>query len=163
MVLAPVEFRDEEYEVPVQVFRNEGISVTTFSKGVSECHGMRGSVVLVDSPIGVFSVDDFNAVVFVGGGGAKVYFDDEQVLAIAHNMNQAGKVVGAICIAPSILANAGVLKGKRATSFTSEHENLIAKGAEVVNEDVVVDGNIVTGNGPTAAERFANEIVRLLS
>jgi len=63
--------------------------------------------------------------------------------------------VGAICMAPSILANAGILTGRRVTVFPSEEDNLRAKGAEIISSYVTVDGKIVTGSGPYAAKEFA--------
>jgi len=73
-----------------------------------------------------------------------------------------GKVIGAICIAPSILANAGILSGKYATCFHSEEENLKKKGARVTGELVTQDSTLVTGRGPEAAQEFANKVLSLL-
>jgi protease I len=162
MIIAPSDFRDEEYEVPKQTFESEDIEVNTFTKGVYEARGALGSVVHVDGMLEPsFSPEVFDAVVFVGGAGARVYFNDTQVLDIVRNAFNQGKIVAAICIAPSILANAGVLQGKKATSYTSEQSNLEERGAIVVQKDVVVDGLIVTANGPSAAGVFAKEIIAL--
>ena len=162
MIIAPVDYRDEEYEIPKTVFEKSEVVVKTFSKGGHEAHGMRGGIAQVDGAVGAFSSDEFDAVVFVGGGGAKIYFEDEQTLSIAREMVQKNKIVAAICIAPSILANAGILQGKKVTSFASEHDNLRSHGAEVVQDDVVVDGRMITANGPSAAAIFAEEILKAL-
>ena len=162
MIVAPIDYRDEEYEVPKNAFEKHAVTVKTLSKGGHEAHGMKGGIAKVDGAVGSFSSEVFDAVVFVGGGGAKIYFDDEQTFSIAREMVQKNKVVAAICIAPSILANAGILEGKRVTSFASEHDNLRNHGAEVVQDDVVVDGRIITANGPSAAGTFADEILKAL-
>ena len=75
---------------------------------------------------------------------------------------EAGKLVGAICIAPRILSEAGILNGKKATVYSSEAGVLRANGAIYTGKDVEVDGKIVTASGPHAAEQFGNTLVKLL-
>ena len=162
MIIAPSGFRDEEYQRPRAVFENADLSVTVASKGVKTAKGMLGMTVEVDKDLSEVAVGDFGAIVFVGGSGSSVYFNDQAALNLAKEAFQQGKVIGAICIAPSILANAGVLKGKKATCFSSEAGNLQAKGAIYTGEAVTVDGNLVTADGPGAAEEFGEKIVELL-
>ena len=81
---------------------------------------------------------------------------------IAQQAVEQNKILGAICIAPSILANAGVLKNKKATVYPSESSNLKTKGAIYTTEDVTRDGNIITANGPAAAQDFAETITQAL-
>jgi len=158
MVVAPQNFRDEEYQKPRQVLEAAGWQIEVASKGVNEATGMLGAKAKIDKDISQVNVDDYQGVVFVGGTGAAVYFEDQTALALAKTAFEKGKVVGAICIAPSILANAGILQGKRATAFSSEQANLSAKGAYYTGESVTVDGKIVTANGPGAAEEFGRRI-----
>jgi protease I len=121
-----------------------------------------GATVDVDVDIKDVNVSKYDAVVFIGGTGAKTYFNDPAAHRIAKDAYDAGKVVAAICIAPSILANAGILKGLKATAFSSESSNIAAKSAGYTGRDVTVDGRVVTANGPGAARKFGNEIARLL-
>jgi len=158
MVVAPQNFRDEEYQKPRQVLEKAGFKIEVASKEVSEAEGMFGTKAKIDKDITQVNVDDYQGVVFVGGTGAAVYFEDQTALALVKTAFEKGKVVGAICIAPSILANAGILQGKRATAFSSEQGNLSAKGAYYTGESVTVDGKIVTANGPGAAEEFGRRI-----
>ena len=77
------------------------------------------------------------------------------------------KILAAICIAPAILAKAGVLEGKNATVWSSVLDKgpikiLEENGANYVEKDVVVDGNIITANGPQAASEFGRKIVEIL-
>ena len=88
--------------------------------------------------------------------------NDTKALDIAIQASQKGKVIGAICIAPSRLANAGLLRDKKATAFPSEKENLESKGAKYTGDPVTKDGKIVTGKGPEAAQKFAEEIEKSL-
>ena len=163
MVVAPRNFRDEEYQKPRQVLEAAGWQIEVASKGVNEATGMLGAKVKIDKDISQVNVDDYQGVVFVGGTGAAVYFEDQTALALAKTAFEKGKVVGAICIAPSILANAGILQGKRATAFSSEQGNLTEKGAQYTGEPVGVDGKIVTANGPGAAEEFGKKLVNKLT
>ena len=162
MVVAPQNFRDEEYQKPRQILEGAGWQVEVASKGVNEAVGMFGAKAKIDKDISQVNIDDYLGVVFVGGTGAAVYFEDQNALSLAKTAFEKGKVVGAICIAPSILANAGILQGKRATAFSSEQENLTLRGAKYTGEPVTVDGKIVTANGPGAAEEFGKKIAEKL-
>jgi len=145
MVLAPKDFRDEEFLKPKQVFENSGAEVK------------------VDLDLAEVKVEDYEAIVFVGGPGSSVYFYDQGVLNLAKEVVAQDKVIAAICIAPSILADAGLLEDKKATAFSSEESNLKSKGATYVNEGVVVDGKIVTAQGPQVAKEFGEKIVEVLT
>jgi len=77
--------------------------------------------------------------------------------------HKLGKVIGAICIAPVTLANAGLLKGRKATVWASEKARIETKGAIYTGADVQVDDNIVTANGPNAAKAFGEALLKLLA
>jgi len=162
MVVAPRNFRDEEYQKPRQVLEAAGWQIEVASKGVNEATGMLGAKAKIGKDISQVNVDDYQGVVFVGGTGAAVYFEDQTALDLAKTAFEKGRVVGAICIAPSILANAGILQGKKATSFPSEQGHLIDKGAQYTGEKVTVDGEIVTGQGPEAAQEFGEKLIEVL-
>jgi len=165
MIIACDGFRDEELNKPKGIFEEKGFSVTVASNRKAGCRGMMGGSASVDLLISEVSAKDFDAVVFVGGVGAKVFFDEPIAKNLAQDAVKLNKVVGAICIAPSILANAGVLNGKKATVWEgSEFISMLKKGgATFTGESVTSDGKIVTANGPNAASAFGNKIVELLS
>lgn len=162
MVIAPEDFRDEEFQKPKEVFEELKMKVTVASKGVKAATGMLGAKADIDKDVSAVNADEYDAVVFIGGKGASVYFEDETVLSLAKDAHEKGKVVGAICIAPSILANAGVLEGKKATCFGSESSNLQEQGAEYTGSAVEVDGKIITASGPDAAEDFGRKVAEAL-
>lgn len=162
MILAPNDYQDNEYGIPREAFENAGCEVTVASMGVEVAKGVLGGTVEVDGDISSVVIDDYDAVILVGGGGAKVYFDDVTVHQLLKDAYSRGKVVGAICISPSTLANSGLLEGRKATAFPSEGTNLVEHGAQFTGEEVTVDGNIVTASGPRAAGIFAQEILKLL-
>ena len=163
MVVAPRNFRDEELLEPRKVLEDAGMKVTVASKGVKEASGMLGARVSADLEVAMADAGDYDAIIFVGGGGAAVYFNDQAVLGLAKESLALGKVTAAICIAPSILANAGLLQGRKATSFPSESGNLKSKGAQYLSQNVVEDGLIVTAVGPQAAREFGRKILEKLS
>ena len=163
MVIAPEMFRDEELLEPKRVFEENGINAVIASKGVKNAKGKLGAVVDVDKDIREIRAEDYDAVVFVGGPGAAIYFDDDMALKLARDAYKKCKVIAAICVAPSILANAGILKGKKATCFESQQENLKMKGAIYTGDDVTKDGKIITANGPGAAAEFGKKIMEALS
>jgi protease I len=98
----------------------------------------------------------------VGGGGSQEYFESPVAHKLAQSFCGHGKLTSAICIAPAILANAGLLKAKKATSFPSSKETLRTKGAVFTGSGVENDGLIVTGSGPEAAKEFGEKLVEVL-
>lgn len=87
---------------------------------------------------------------------------DESLQLLAKKFYEAGKLTAAICVAPAILAKAGVLSGKKATSWSGAVDDLKNGGAIYVNEQVVRDGQLITADGPSAAASFAKKIIEVL-
>jgi len=164
LIIAPQNFRDEEYFDTRKVLEQNGISVTTASKKAGHVRGMLGGMATATLGLANVNAGDYDAVVFIGGSGAQDYFNDSVAHDIAQSANECGKVVAAICIAPVILAKAGLLEGKKATCFDGVFSSqLESMGAEFTSEDVVIDGNIITANGPAAAKDFGNAIAKSLA
>lgn len=162
LVIAPDKFRDEELFDTRAELEKAGIETAIASIKTTEITGMLGGKVTPSLTLNDIKVEDFDAIVFIGGQGASVYFDNATALTLAKDFQAAGKVVAAICIAPSVLANAGLLEGKKATCWESEKGNLEAKGAQYTGQAVEVDGKIITGSGPTAARAFGQAIANAL-
>lgn len=162
MIVAAEGFQDEEFAQPYNLMTKLGATVKLACSRKGTTKGVFGRQVKPDLLITDCKATDFDAVVFIGGPGAAEYFNNAQAHALAREAAAGGKVLGAICIAPVILANAGVLKGKKATVFQSEQEQLTGQGALLIRQDVVVDGKIVTAGGPQAAGEFAETLARLI-
>jgi len=162
IVIAPKDFRDEEFFEPRDIFIKNGIEVKVACRERGLARGKLGATVMPDLAVDEAEVNDFDAVIFVGGPGAAIYLDDPAAHKLAKAFYKAGRVVAAICMAPSILANAGLLEGKRATCFPSEKGNLKARGATYTGKTVEADGKIITACGPEAAEEFGEKIAELL-
>lgn len=163
MVIAPKQFRDEELFVPREYFLVRGAEVTVASSATGEIRGMLGKTFSPEAKLADVSAADFDAVIFVGGSGAEAYFDDPVAHKLAREADSGGKVLGAICIAPAILAKAGVLKGRSVTAFASVREILVSGGARIIDSSSVREGRIVTADGPAAAEEFASDVAKALT
>ena len=154
MVIAPEVFRDEEYVHPKAALEARGAIVETASTRPGTCRGKLGMTAEATLAVSDAEPARYAAVVFVGGGGAEVFFDDPAAHALARSAHDLGRVVAAICIAPSVLARAGLLGGVRTTAFQSQREDVIAHGAVWTGVPVEVHGAIITANGPDAAHDF---------
>ncbi|MCK5332633.1 DJ-1/PfpI family protein [Candidatus Parcubacteria bacterium] len=168
MVVASKNFRDEEYFIPFRIFQKEGAKIVTASSVEGDIIGVHGGEAISTLTLQKVEVENFDAVIFVGGGGAAEFFENSDAHRIVTDAIRLNKVLGAICIAPVILAKAGVLNGKNATVWSSSLEKtgtkeLEASGCSVSDQNVVVDGNIITANGPAVAEEFAREIIKTVS
>ena len=162
MVVAPERFRDEELFVTQEELKRGGHTTSIASTRRGKCQGSRGGTVKATVALSQAQGKDYDAIVFVGGGGSRVLFADEDVLRLAREADEQGRVVAAICLAPVILANAGVLKGKKATVAGTQAKAIEAKGAHYTGPGVTVDGNVVTGNAPKASRLFGQAIDELL-
>ena len=166
MVIASRYFQDTEFEESARILRQAKAVVVVASSTTEACTGMLGGTVEPDVLLSdVKDVGEYAAVIFVGGGGAEEFFDDPHAHRIAQAAAAAGKPVAAICIAPTILANAGLLKGKKATAWFSgeQKRHLEAQGAQYVKAPVVRDGNIITATGPKSAQAFAEAVCKALA
>jgi protease I len=161
MLIAPEGFQDFECAIPKTAFEKSGAKVIIASKGTGKKYGCMDGVMTAEIDYKEVKPEDYDVIVFVGGPGAPVYFDDKIAQDIAKKAYSLGKIVAAICIAPVILARAGLLKGKSATVFPDGKAYLAQAGAKLTGLDVTVDGNIVTANGPKAAKKFSEEIMKI--
>lgn len=160
MVIAHEGFRDEEYWIPLQSFVNAGIDVTTVSSSDTPAISKFGKTAKVDRTLDNVQSTDYDALLFVGGPGTKEYFHQSKAHQLALEIYEQNKLLTAICIAPVILANSGLLAGKEATVFPTGADDLVRSGAIYTAQPVTEDGNIVTANGPDASQAFADVIIK---
>lgn len=168
IIIAFRDFRDKEYFIPKEILKKVNFEIKTVSTELGKAVGADGGEVEVDLRLEELKIDNFDVVLFIGGPGALGYLDNQVSYQIAKETISKNKILGAICIAPAILAKSGVLFGKRATVWSSVLDKkpikiLEENGAIYEDKPVVIDGNIITANGPSAAEEFAQAIVKKLT
>jgi len=167
IVVASKDFRDEEYLTPKKVLEDRGVEIKTASDKSGIAKGAGDAEAKVDLLVSDVKPADFDAVIFIGGAGALVCLNNEDSYKLTQSTIEQGKILAAICIAPVILARAGILKDKQATVWSSpldksSIETLKENGAKYVGGAVVIDGKIITANGPSAAKEFGEKIVEEL-
>lgn len=165
-IVAQEGYQDHEYAAPKEILEKAGIEVIIASKKAGICKGRFGSVATAALSLAEVKVNSFDVIVFIGGPGAVKYQQDLEAHKIAQEAVRLGKILAAICIAPTILAYAGVLKGKKATVWNEDGQQgkvLEKNGAIFTNEKVTVDGKLITANGPAEAEEFGKRILKGLT
>ncbi len=163
-IIAQQNFRDEELMVPKEILENAGVKVTVASITTDEALGMMGARVSPDITVREANPNNFDALVIAGGSGSPKLSDYPEVLNIVRQFNEQDKLIASICLAGIVLAKAGVLKGRNATVFPSDFAlaEYNRQGVNYSEEHVVVDGNIITADGPEAVQQFGEQIVKLL-
>lgn len=168
-ILAPKNFRDEEFLEPKNILENHHkIEIASAVKG--ECTGSLGvkataTLTLNDA---LNNITTYAAVIFVGGSGSNVFHDDPTAHKIAQlTAKNPQQILAGICWASVTLTKAGVLTNKNMTGWISpngEEKKIFEQHhARYQPKDVVVDGNIITANGPHAAHQFGKEILKQLN
>ena len=105
---------------------------------------------------------DFEAVIIPGGYAPDMMRRSKEMIAFIKDMNKKRKIIAAICHGGWMLASAGILKAKKATSFYAIKDDLVNAGAKYVDREVVVDGNLITSRTPYDLPAFCREILRKL-
>jgi protease I len=162
MVIASKDFRDEEYFTPRKILEDAGIGVFVASLETGKAFGSAGGKTNIDLAASEVRAEDYDGVAFIGGQGMVDLVSNSDFINLAKEFYDAGKLTTAICIAPVILANAGILKNKKATVCGGAEEEVENGGAVYTGKPVEIDGKIITANGPAAAEEFGKAIVETL-
>jgi protease I len=161
-IIAAKDFQEQEFSRPFSELSQSGVAITVASTVKGEAVGTGGAKARVDIQLADARVDDYDAIVFIGGPGASQYVDDPLAHTVAQDAIKKKKLVAAICMGPLILAKAGVLKGKKATVFPTLADQLKAEGVKYTGKPVERDGRIITADGPDSAVAFGLEILKAL-
>lgn len=166
-VLVPLAEGFEEIEAVtvVDVLRRAGVEVELRGLAAGAVTGSRGIKVVPDGVLDGVDAMAFDGVVLPGGGpGSRALAEDARVRGVLRDLMAAGRWIGAICAAPTVLAAAGLARGRRLTGHPAVHAALAAAGADVRHEERVVrDGNLITSQGPGTALEFAYALVAVLA
>lgn len=168
-VLARENFKDIEFLNPSNILKTAGHEIFVASNAVAGemARGAEGMEVKINYSLAEVKPENFDMIVWVGGPGALENLDNKESSRIIREIVGLNKPLGAICIAPVILAKAGALKNKKATVWSlptdkNPIEILKNNGADYQNRAVVVDGSIITANGPQASEEFGKKLLAFL-
>ncbi len=164
MIIAQNAFRDEEFLEPKELFEKEGFQVIVAAPQKGLCKGMLGVVVEATHAISEITLDGVRAVVVIGGVGSPTLMDVSALGDLLRSAKEKKLLIGAICLAPMVVASFDILSDMHATVYKTDESLMVLKKHHVhfIDEPVIVDDWLVTGNGPTAAEKFAESIVELL-
>jgi protein deglycase len=158
LVLLADGFEEIEAVTIIDVLRRGEVVVTTASLGGARVTGSHQISLEADALLDALAVESFDALVLPGGPAAKTLREDARAQATIKRAAAAGKLLAAVCAAPTALEAAGVLTGKRATSYPGNP----LPSAHWVEETVVIDGNVITSRGPGTTMAFALAVVERL-
>jgi protease I len=162
-VLVADQYQELEVWYPLLRFREDGAETRTVGADAGKTYGSKkGYPVVAEESIADVRIENFDAVVIPGGWAPDALRQDERMVRFVREMNDAGKVVAAICHAGWMLTSADIVRGRRATCFSAIKDDLIHAGARYVDEEVVVDGNLITSRMPTDLPAFCREIKKAL-
>jgi 4-methyl-5(b-hydroxyethyl)-thiazole monophosphate biosynthesis len=165
-VLIPIAPGFEELEAVtiIDLLRRAQVEVVVAGlEGRHPVTGSRGTVIVPDVGLDEVMEHDFDMITLPGGlPGADHLDQDPRIHELVKRLAQQGRYTTAICAAPKVLGHAGLLDGKRATSFPGHLENLQRSEIDIVTEPVVIDGKVITSRGPGTAMDFALSLIELL-
>lgn len=156
-------FEETEAITTIDILRRAGVEVTTAGVGKRSATGSHDITVETDAVWRDVAGHDYDAIVLPGGPGVPRLNQTEGLHERLRRQAEEGRLVAAICAAPSILADAGLLRGKRAACFPSVEDKLRDGGAQVVQDVVVEDGTLLTSRGVGTALDFACAVAARLA
>jgi protease I len=163
-ILAENLYQEMELWVPYYRLKEEGAEVKVVgASGAKSYTSKHGYPVAVDVQADAVSAVEFDAVVVPGGYAPDMMRRHEAMVRLVREAAQQGKVVAAICHAGWMLASAGVVKGRTVTSFFSIKDDMTNAGGRWVDQEVVVDGPIITSRKPDDLPAFCRELIRALA
>ena len=164
LIMATNRFEESELFGPREILLGKGAEVTLASLDRDEImatvHDEPGKRITPDLTIEEAREDDYDALLLPGGvGNPDRLRNDQAAVALIRAFDRAGKPIGAICHAPWLLAEADLLRGKRATSWPSIRTDIRNAGAEVIDEAAVTDGHLVTSRKPDDVPAFTAALI----
>ncbi|MGB5338296.1 MAG: DJ-1 family glyoxalase III [Gammaproteobacteria bacterium] len=165
-VLVPLAQGCEELEAVtiVDLLRRAGVEVVTAGLDAQAVRASRGVVLVPDMTLDAALERDYDMVVLPGGlPGADHLQADPRIISLLKKMAHAGKYTAAICAAPRVLAEAGLLDGRRATSYPGTLDPLTVPALDYREQAVVTDDKVITSRGPGTAMDFSLQLIEVLA
>jgi len=157
-------FEEIEALSVVDILRRCEITVDVAGTEENLVEGAHGVKVVPDKHLNDVNIDDYDALILPGGAPGYINLrKNEKVLDLVREAYEKKKLVAAICAAPVVLADAGILKGKKATIYPGMEKEIEKGGGEFIDDLVVHDGNIVTSRGPSTALLFGWKLAEILA
>jgi protease I len=167
-ILAADMFEKVELEEPRKALEDAGADVEVVSIHGGEIRGFDhfdpANTVQVDHTVEEVSPDEYDALLIPGGvGNPDQLRGDENAVSFVEEFHRAGKPMAVICHGPWVLVESGAVRGKRVTSWPTLETDIRNAGGEWVDQEVVVDGNLVTSRKPDDIPAFNREMLRIFS
>lgn len=165
MIIAHDGFQHLEYTLPKKTFEHAGYTVITASNKPGTATGKDGSQVTVNIVVEQAIAQDYAALILVGGPGALDNLDNPATYQLFTQARDLGIIIAAICISTRILAQANLLTDIAATGWDGDNELTEIYneyGVTYIKAPVVSDQNIITATDPSAAQEFADTIIRMI-
>lgn len=164
-VVIPVEnmFNDLEFWYPFYRLKEAGAEVVVVGSGSAETYtGKSGTETKVDAGAGQVDASDFDGIVIPGGYAPDLMRRYPEMVDLVRDIHNAGKVVAAICHAGWMLASADIVKGRTLTSFFAIKDDLVHAGANWIDQEVVIDGNLITSRKPDDLPAYMRAVIEAL-
>ncbi len=162
LILVAEGVEDLEFFYPYYRLLEAGWKVDVAGPKGRSVAGKHGYEIEPDLSLADVKADGYDLLILPGGKAPETVRLDERALAATRAMMAAGKPVAAICHGVQVLISSGVLQGRKATCWKGVRDDLKAAGAEYLNEEVVVDGNLITSRRPDDLPAFCREIFKAL-
>lgn len=162
LMISADNFEDTELLVPYYRLKEAGMTVHVAAMKSGRITGKHGYEVVVDRHLSEINGEGYDLLVLPGGKAPESVRKESRALDIARSFMEQNRPVAAICHGPQVLVSAGVLKGRRATCYSSVAEELKGAGALYEDSEVVVDRNLVTSREPGDLPAFLREMMKML-
>lgn len=162
-ILVEEQYQDLEVWYPVYRLREAGAKVVVIGTAKKEYKGKYGYPITAERDVREVTADELHGIIVPGGFAPDFLRRHEAPAALVRKVFEQGKPVAAICHGPWLLVDAGVLKGRKATSFFAIKNDVANAGATWSDAEVMVDGNLVTSRKPDDLPAFCREFMRLFA
>lgn len=157
-------FQDSEVTEPKEKLEQAGFKVDVIGPNTTEEYvGKKGTKIKANKSIDEASASEYAALIIPGGWAPDKMRMNTKMVKFVEDINASNKPIACICHGGSMLVEAGVVKGKRLTSYVSIRTDLINAGARWQDKEVVVDGNLITSRTPADLPAFCSELLKALS
>jgi len=162
LILAAEGVEDLEIYYPLYRLQEAGVEVDVATPGGSSVTAKHGYTVDADKPLSAVKSDAYDLLIIPGGKAPETVRLDVNAVEVTQEMFKAGKIVGAVCHGAQVLVSAGVLSDRKVTCWKGVRDDVKLAGATFFDQEVVVDGNLITSRCPSDLPAFCREIFRAL-